>query len=238
MSEHLSKQFNLELENLRTRVLQMGGMVEAQVTKAIDAFYSRNIAALEEVIHADAEVNRLEVELDEACHLIIARRQPTASDLRMIVTVMKSIADLERIGDKARKVARIGLSLFNQPGALLPEVDLRHTANLSLTMLRTALDAFARLDDEAATSVMRLDVKVNSEYRAVMRQTVTYMMEDPRTISRALELLNAAKAIERIGDHAKDISEYVIYMVRGLNVRHASLEEIERKLAPKGNGEG
>jgi phosphate transport system protein len=231
MNEHISKRFDLELESLRTRVLQMGGMVEQQVTNALQAFYDGNVSELEAIVGRDSEIDRLDIELDEACSQTIAKRQPTAIDLRMIITVMKSISDLERIGDKAHKIARIGMVLYSQHSGFVPDVDLRHMAEQSLAMLRTALDAFARLDANAAASVMHQDERVNNEYGAVVRQIITFMMEDPRTISRSLDLLKVAKAIERVGDHAKNIAEYVIYMVRGLNVRHATAEEVQARLS-------
>lgn len=231
MNDHTSKQFDLELESLRTRVLQMGGLVEEQIRKALDGLYDEDTAVLEAVIRDDARVNALELSLDESCNMIIAKRQPTAIDLRMIVTVLKSIADLERIGDKARKIARVGSKLIAQHSGFAPEVELRHMADLALRMLRTALDAFARLNVTAAAEVVRLDEQVNAEYSAVMRQLITYMMEDPRTISRSLDIMSVAKAIERVGDHSKNISEYVIYMVKGLNVRHTPPDEIEQKIA-------
>ena len=231
MHEHTSKRFDLDLENLRTRVLQMGGLVEQQVKKAMEGLYAGDMALLESVIRDDQRVDQLEMELDEACNKIIAMRQPTAVDLRMVVTVLKSISDLERIGDKARKIARLGTVLYEQHASSAPDVELRHIAELTLKMLRSALDAFARLDVNAASEVLRLDDTVNTEYHAVVRQLITYMMEDPRTISRSLDIMGMAKAIERVGDHAKNIAEYVIYMVKGLNVRHATLDEVEQKIA-------
>ncbi|GBG02457.1 transporter [Azospira sp. I13] len=231
MSEHTYKQFDIELESLRTRVLQMGGLVEQQVKKAMQGLYAADTALLEAVVKEDSRVNQLELELDEACNQVIAKRQPTAIDLRMITTVIKAISDLERIGDKAHKIGRLGLTLNAQHTAFTPDVELRHMADLSLNMLHTALDAFARLNVNAAAQVVHQDEAVNTEYSSVVRQLITYMMEDPRTISRSLDIMSIAKAIERVGDHAKNIAEYVIYMVKGLNVRHATLEEIDREIA-------
>ncbi|HET7775699.1 MAG TPA: phosphate signaling complex protein PhoU [Azospira sp.] len=231
MSEHTYKQFDIELESLRTRVLQMGGLVEQQVKKAMQGLYAADTSLLEAVVKEDARVNQLEVELDEACNQVIAKRQPTAIDLRMITTVIKAISDLERIGDKAHKIGRLGLTLNAQHTSFTPDVELRHMADLSLEMLHTALDAFARLNVNAAAQVVHQDEAVNTEYSSVVRQLITYMMEDPRTISRSLDIMSIAKAIERVGDHAKNIAEYVIYMVKGLNVRHATLEEIDREIA-------
>lgn len=232
MNEHISKNFDLELESLRTRVLQMGGLVEQQIRKAMEGLYANDIPLLEDVIRDDNLVNQLEIELDGACNQLIAKRQPTAIDLRMIITVLKSISDLERIGDKARKIARFGAAQHDQHGTSGgPDVELSHIAELAIKMLRASLDAFARLDVNAAAEVLHLDETVNTEYHAVVRQLITYMMEDPRTISRALDIMGVAKAIERIGDHAKNIAEYVIYMVKGLNVRHSSPGEIDQKIA-------
>jgi phosphate transport system protein len=231
MSEHTSKQFDVELESLRTRVLQMGGLVEQQVKKAMQGLYEGDTSILDAVIRDDSRVNQLEVELDEACNQVIAKRQPAAGDLRMVITVIKTIADLERIGDKARKIARLSTVSTDQHHGKTPEVDLRHLADLSLAMLRTSLDAFARLDVQAAASVVHRDDTVDSEHTSIVRQLITFMMEDPRTISRSLDVMFMAKAIERIGDHAKNIAEHVIYMVKGLNVRHTTPDQLDSELA-------
>lgn len=230
MNEHISKNFDLELEQLRTSVLQMGGLVEQQVKKAMEGLYAGDLPLLEAVIRDDSRVNQLEIEIDGACNQVIARRQPTAIDLRMILTVLKSVSDLERIGDKARKIARLGTVLHDQHASSVPDVELGHIAELSLKMLRASLDAFARLDVNIAAEVLHMDETVNSEYRAVARLLVSYMMEDPRTITRSLDIMNIAKAIERVGDHAKNIAELIIYIVKGADIRHASIEEIEAVL--------
>jgi phosphate transport system protein len=231
MNDHTSKNFDLELESLRTRVLQMGGLAEQQVRKAMEGLYSGDHPLLENVIRDDERINQMEIEIDALCNQVIAKRQPTAIDLRMIVSVLKAIADLERIGDKARKIARLGIALSKQPVVSTLNVELTHMADTALKMLRLSLDGFARLDVSLGTEAMRLDESVNSEYQSVARQLITYMMEDPRTITRSLDILSIAKAIERIGDHATNIAEYVVYMVKGLNVRHATAEEIEAQLA-------
>ncbi len=231
MSDHTSKNFDLELESLRTRVLQMGGMVEQQVRKAIEGLYSGDQPLLENVIRDDDPVNQMENEIDALCNQVIAKRQPTAIDLRMIVSVLKAIADLERVGDKARKIARLAIALTRQPVAGALNVELNHMADTSLQMLRLALDGFARLDVSLVAEAMYLDESVNAEYQAVARQLITYMMEDPRTITRSLDIMSIAKAIERIGDHATNIAEYVVYMVKGQNVRHATPEEIQAQIA-------
>ena len=231
MNDHTSKNFDLELESLRTRVLQMGGMAEQQVRKAVEGLYSGDLPLLENVIRNDDRINQMEVEIDALCNQIIAKRQPTAIDLRMIVSVLKAISDLERVGDKARKIARLGIELAKQPTGSSLNVELKHMAETSLRMLRLSLDGFARLDVNLVTEAMRLDEAVNAECRSVNRQLITYMMEDPRTITRSLDIMSSAKAIERIGDHATNIGEYVVFMVKGLNVRHASTAEIETQLA-------
>ena len=229
MNDHTSKNFDLELESLRTRVLEMGGMAEQQVRKAIEGLYSGNLPLLETVIRDDERINQMEIEIDALCNQVIAKRQPTAIDLRMVVSVLKAISDIERVGDKARKIARLGISLAKQPGNL--NIELSHMAEIALRMLRLALDGFARLDVSLVTEAMRLDSQVNAEYQSIARQLITYMMEDPRTITRSLDILSIAKAVERIGDHATNIGEYVIYMVKGFNVRHASTAEIEARMA-------
>ncbi|WIM06926.1 MAG: phosphate signaling complex protein PhoU [Candidatus Nitricoxidivorans perseverans] len=231
MPEHIAKQFDVDLENIRTRVLQMGGMVEQQIVRAMEALDSGDLLLADQVIDNDQTVNRHEVELDEACTHIIARRQPTASDLRMIMMVIKTITDLERIGDEAKKIAKMGKNLHSRETPFVPRVPLRHVADIAVAMLRQALDAFARIDLAAAAQVVRQDKAVDSEFKSIMRQLITFMMEDPRTISCALDLLFIAKSIERIGDHAKNLSEYVVYMARGRDVRHIGLEAIEQEAA-------
>ncbi len=220
MAEHISKQFDAELEGVRTRVLHMGGLVEEQILKAIDGLSSGNMTTIEQVIADDHRVNSLEVELDESCSQIIARRQPAAGDLRLIIAIIKTITDLERIGDEAEKIARMAKLTHSGERQHMPKLELAHVVNLAVGMLRKALDAFARLDSKAAAQVVRQDALVDDEFRSILRQLITFMMEDPRTITRSLETLFVAKALERIGDHAKNMSEYVVYMVEGRDVRH------------------
>ena len=220
MPEHISKQFDAELEAVRSRVLQMGGLVEEQIVKAVDGLASGDLEALDRVIEDDHRVNAMEVGLDESCSQIIARRQPAASDLRLVMAIIKTITDLERIGDEAEKIARMAKLIHEAERAHLPRLELKHVANLALSMLRKALDAFARLDVDSALQVVKQDRGVDDEFRSILRQLITFMMEDPRTISRCLETLFVAKAIERIGDHAKNMAEYVVYMVEGRDVRH------------------
>ena len=231
MSDHTSKNFDLELESLRTRVLQMGGMAEEQVRKAIDGLYNGDLAQLESVIRDDDLINEMEIQVEASCYQIIAKRQPTAVDLRMTVSVLKAISDLERVGDKARKIARLGITLTKHPAIGTLNVELSHMAETALKMLRLSLDGFARLDLNLVTEAIHLDSLVNTEYQSITRQLITYMMEDPRTITRSLDIMTIAKAIERIGDHAVNIAEYVVFMVKGLNVRHATADEVDATIA-------
>ena len=231
MSDHTSKNFDLELESLRTRVLQMGGMAEEQVRKSIEGLYSGDQAQLESVIRDDDLINQMEMQIEALCYQIIAKRQPTAVDLRMTVSVLKAISDLERVGDKARKIARLGTTLTSHPAGATINIELGHMAETALKMLRLSLDGFARLDLKLVTEAIHLDSQVNTEYQSVTRQLITYMMEDPRTITRSLDILTIAKAIERIGDHAVNIAEYVVFMVKGLNVRHDTADEVVAKIA-------
>lgn len=232
VQEHTLKQFDAELETVRSRVLQMGGLVEEQITNAIEALSTGDTELAERVIQEDHRVNALEVEVDEGCNQMIALRQPTAGDLRMIMTVVKTITDLERIGDEAEKIGRMTKLLYSNDQLAMPRfTEIRHMSDIVLDMLRKALDAFARLDVATAAQVVRQDMEVDSEYRATLRHLITFMMEDPRKISMAIEVLFVIKALERIGDHAKNMAEYVVYMVKGKDVRHVALEEIEREAA-------
>jgi len=230
-TEHTSKQFDAELDTVRAQVLQMGGLVESQVRLAIEALVSDDVPLMSRVINDDHRVNAMEVQIDESCTQIIARRQPAAGDLRMVMTVVKTITDLERIGDEAAKIARMGKLLSQRNSLVLPRyTEIKQIAELALDMLHKSLDAFARLDLFYTAQVVRQDELVDEEFRTILRYLITYMMEDPRTISTALEILFIAKAIERIGDHAKNMSEYVVYMVKGKDVRHVNVEEIEREV--------
>ena len=231
ISEHISKQFNAELEAVRSSVLQMGGLVEEQIEQAIQALTTGNINLIEQVIADDSRVNAMEVSIDEICSQIIARRQPAAGDLRMILTIIKTITDLERMGDEAAKIARMAKLIYDSKRKYMPRlVEIRHVANIALDMLRKSLDAFARLDVKTAVQVVRQDELVDEEFRSIIRQLITFMMEDPRMISTSIEILFAAKAVERIGDHAKNMSEYVVYLVKGKDVRHVTVEEVEREV--------
>jgi phosphate transport system protein len=224
VSDHASKQYDLDLGSIRARVLQMGGLVESQIRGAVDALGSGDMALIDQVIDDDHRVNGMEVALDGDCSQLIVKRQPAASDLRMIFAIAKTVTDLERIGDEAQKIARMAKSIHQRDRAQLPPaVDIGHAAELAISMLRRALDAFARLDCDTAAQVIRDDAGIDSEFRAILRQLITYMMEDPRTLTTALEIVWIAKAIERIGDHAKNMCEYVIYIVKGTDVRHTRL---------------
>jgi phosphate transport system protein len=221
ISEHASKQYDLDLDSIRSRVLQMGGLVESQIRRAIEALGSGDRTLIDEIIANDHKVNAMEVALDGDCSQVIVRRQPAANDLRMILAITKTVTDLERMGDEAQKIARMAKSLHERGGVqATPLVEVRHASELAISMLRRALDAFARLDCTAAAEVIRDDAGIDAEFSAILRQLVTYMMEDPRTISAALDVIWIAKAIERIGDHAKNMAEQVIYIVKGTDVRH------------------
>ncbi|MFT4174172.1 MAG: phosphate signaling complex protein PhoU [Rhodocyclaceae bacterium] len=234
MNEHTVRQYDIELDNIRTRVLQMGGYVEQQVVKALEGLTEGDAMVIDRVIGNDHRVNELEVELDEAIAQIIAKRQPAAGDLRSILSVSKVVTDLERIGDEAKKISKVAKILHETEAmTATPRVHLRHIGGLAIDLLRRSLDAFARLDIDAAGEVVRLDKEIDIEFKSVMRQLITFMMEDPRTISRGIDLLFAAKAMERVGDHAKNIAEYVIFQVRGRDVRHVGLEELQREISQK-----
>jgi phosphate transport system protein len=227
-TEHISKQFEADLGTTRTRVLQMGGLVEAQILGAIQAFTSGDAALMAQVEENDARVNGYEVAIDGACNHIVVKRQPAASDLRLIMAISKIVTDLERMGDEARMAKKI-----HETGA--PHArrfpGIRHASDIAVRMLRQALDAFARLDAVSAAEVLKEDSDLDAEFRSVLRELITYMMEDPRTISTSLETVWVAKAIERIGDHAKNVAEQVIYIVKGTDVRHTSFADIERELS-------
>ncbi len=231
MPEHTYKQFDTELESVRAKVLKMGGLVEEQISRSIEALIQDDMDLAEEVEANDHAVNGLEVEIDEDCAQIIARRQPTASDLRMVMMIVKTITDLERIGDEASKIARMAKLIHSAERMTLPRFsEVKYMASMVLDMLRKALDGFARLDASKAVEIARQDDLVDEEFRLNLRHLITYMMEDPRTISVFIDILFVTKAIERMGDHAKNMSEYVVYMVKGKDVRHTSVEEIEKQV--------
>lgn len=227
---HLSTQFDAELSAISTRVLEMGGLVEAQVTQSIQALQQLNNQVAKQVLDAESRVNQMEVEIDRDLNSIIARRQPTARDLRLLIAVSKVIGNLERIGDEAARIARTvqramdsGVSTRLRP----PMEDIAFEATLASQQLRKVLDAFARLDTVRAIEVLKSDDAIDNEFDGLMRKLVTYMMEDPRTISASLDLIFVAKAIERVGDHAKNLAEAIIYIVKGTDVRHSPLEALD-----------
>jgi phosphate transport system protein len=230
ISHHISRQFNVELEDVRQRVLAMGGLVEQQIADATRALIEGDGTLGQEVSLADHKVNGFEVYIDEECSRILARRQPTASDLRLVVAVIKTITDLERIGDEADRIARMATDLAAQERIKASYAEIGHLSKHVQAMLHSALDAFARMDPEAALAVAREDVAVDREYEALLRQCITYMMEDPCTIRHVMDLVWSVRALERIGDHARNIAEYVIYFVKGKDVRHISLEEMEKEV--------
>lgn len=229
LSHHISQQFNVELENLRTRVFTMGGLVEQQVRDAVQALTTGNVELANAVIENDYKVNAMEVGIDEDCTHIIARRQPAASDLRLLIAVIKTITDLERIGDQAKKVAFMGRELANMERPHDGYHEIQSMGGRVQGMVSLALDAFARLDVTAAVQVAKEDVPVDKACETIMRSLMNDMMQDPGDIKRALDVMWSTRALERIGDHAKNMSEYVIYLVQGKDVRHISLERLEKE---------
>ena len=227
---HISQQYNAELEDIRSKVLKMGGLVEQQIEQALSALVRGDTALGEAVIMDDTKVNKLEVTIDEECNQIIARRQPAASDLRLVMAVIKTITDLERIGDEAEKIARMAVRLAGEERPKNNYAEIQTLGNHVRGMVHNALDAFARMDIEAALRIAREDRKADEKYEGVIRQMITFMMEDPRTITRMLNVIWAARALERIGDHACNICEYIIFLVKGKDVRHTSLEQIEKEV--------
>ena len=226
--KHLSTQFDSELNQVSARVMELGGLVESQIREAIAALSHFSLEAAERVQFIENRVNQMEVEIDHELITIIARRQPTARDLRLLLAISKTTANLERVGDESAKIARMVKSIVESGSARsLPTLDLRVSADLASGLLRKALDAFARLDTAAAVSILKEDDEIDREFDGFVRKLITYMMEDPRTISASLDLLFLAKAIERIGDHAKNIAEFIIYIVKGADVRHATMEQVE-----------
>ena len=226
--KHLSTQFDGELNSVSARVMELGGLVESQIRQAIAALSNFSLDAAAQVEVLENRVNVMEVEIDHELTTIIARRQPTARDLRLLMVFSKATANLERMGDEATRMARMVRSIIERGAARsLPSSDLRMAADLASGLLRKALDAFARLDTRAALAILKEDDLIDQEFDGFVRKLITYMMEDPRTISPSLDLLFLAKAIERIGDHSKNVAELIIYLVKGKDVRHTALTEIE-----------
>ena len=228
MDKHISSQFDAELGSVSTRVLELGGLVESQIRHAVYSLSQFSEEVANQVIATESQVNSMEVEIDRDLSSIIARRQPTARDLRLLIAISKITANLERAGDESEKIARMVKSIINSGNSrALPSSELRIAADLASGLLRKALDAFARLDVTEAVSILKEDDLIDEEFDGFVRKLVTYMMEDPRTISASLDLLFVAKAIERIGDHSKNIAEFIIYVVKGADVRHIALAEVE-----------
>jgi phosphate transport system protein len=235
LSHHISRRFNEDLESVRARVLAMGGFVEDQLQKAVTALVEANSVLGQEVVVGDRKVNDMEVAIDEECSRILATRSPAAGDLRVIVAIIKTITDLERIGDEADKIGAIAARLAGMERPADKYREVKHLGRQVEQMLHDALDAFARMDAKAALRVAREDRTVDEEYDAIQRQCITFMMEDPRQIRRALDVMWVVRALERIGDHAKNLCEYVIYMVHGKDVRHTHIDDIEREISARGS---
>ncbi|MBD1227800.1 phosphate signaling complex protein PhoU [Xenorhabdus griffiniae] len=232
LSKHISGQFTAELEHIRTELMTMGGLVEEQLSKAILAMHNQDEVLARQVIEDDQKVNMMEVAIDEACVRIIAKRQPTASDLRLIMVISKTIAELERIGDVANKICKTALERFShQQQSLL--VSLESLGRHTIQMLHDVLDAFARMDLQEAIRIYREDKKVDQEYESIIRQLITYMMEDPRTIPNVMTALFCARSIERIGDRCQNICEFIFYYVKGQDFRHIGGDNLEKLLTQK-----
>ncbi|WP_310075710.1 MULTISPECIES: phosphate signaling complex protein PhoU [Cellvibrio] len=232
-THHISQQYNLELETIRTHLSEMGGMAQRQVNDAIQSLIDADVERAEQVVRADIKVNTMEMTIDEECVRILARRQPAASDLRLVIAVTKAITDLERIGDEATKIARQAIAMNKDGLAPRGYIEVRHIGNNVARMLQDALDAFARLDMDLALNVVQTDKQVDMEYSTAMRELVTFMIEDPRSITRVLNIMWSLRALERIGDHARNLAQYVIYLVNGEDVRHSNIEEIEENVNSK-----
>lgn len=226
---HTSKQYDAELEQVHSQVVLMGRLVERQLAYATEALRRRDLVLAERVAAAEPEINALEVSIDELCTTVIARRQPTSNDLRLIMMVLKTITDLERIGDEAKKIALVTRRIFGPAARHVPRIaDVLPAAELVGTMLQRSLEAFGNIEIGDAPGIARQDIEVDEYFQSILRQLLTYMIEDPRTISASLDIIFIAKSLERIGDHAKNISEYVVYMIKGKDVRHVSVEEMEQ----------
>lgn len=235
LNQHISNQFNADLEHLRTHFLELGGLVEEQVADAVEAIENANGELAEKVRNNEHIIDQREVDLDEECALILARRQPAASDLRLVLMVTKATRDLERMGDEANKIAKMAIALNDDGVSPRGYVELRHIGAGVLKLVNLVLDAFARFDVEAAMTVVRDDKLIDQEYRTALRELITYMMEDPRSITRVMNVLWALRALERIGDHARNIAEHVIYLVHGTDVRHLPIKEVEKEIEKKIN---
>lgn len=226
LNKHISGQFNVELEQIRNDVLKMGGLVEQQLTNALNAVTEADQELARHVLETDFQVNKMEVQIDEACTRIIAKRQPAASDLRLVLAIIKTITDLERIGDEAERIAKVALESFSKEQQEFL-VSMDNMGRKALVMLHNVLDAFARMDVESAFKVHTADKVLDKEYEAITRQLMTYMMEDPRSIPKVMDVIWSVRSLERIGDRCQNISEYIIYFVKGKDVRHTSQSDIK-----------
>ena len=236
MAEHTNKQFDVDLERIRTQFLQMGGVVEAMIQESVDALTTGDMALVERVLEREKEVNRHEVEIDEKVTQILARQQPTAIDLRTLLAVTKMLTDMERSGDEAEKISTVTRRIYEDDHRFMPVIELRHMANCVRTMIHQTMDAFARHDSVLAAAVVRSDKEVDKEWKSAMRNLISYMIEDPRTISRGIDLLFIARSMERIGDHCKNMAERVIYMIHGADVRHQGVKMAERLVREETEG--
>lgn len=230
LDNHISQQFNTDLESLKSQLLEMGGVVEIQIRDAVRAIEEVDSSLAMRVIENETKVDNMEMSIDNRCTLILAKRQPAASDLRVVLAVSRAVRDLERMGDEAQKVALMAIALSEEGIGHHGYVELRHIGSGVQTMLRHSLDAFARYDIDLAVNVVKEDRLIDQEYKTALRELVTYMMEDPRSISRAMNVLWALRSLERIGDHARNLAEHIIYMVKGKDVRHSTLSEIEEQV--------
>ncbi len=232
VTQHISRQFNEELENVRQRVLAMGGTVEEQIASAVAALTNGDSDGADKVIQRDSIVDRYEIEIDEQCTRILAKRQPAAGDLRLVVAVLKTITDLERMGDESEKIARMARHICEneEPSRSVKYIygALQHFGDHVRNILHKALDAFARMDMNAAIEIAKEERKSDAEYEAIARQILTYMFEDPRHITPGLDVMWSARALERIGDHARNICEYIVYMVQGVDVRHSGIDGVDK----------
>lgn len=227
LGKHSSSQFNQEMEAIRSDLLRLGGLVEQQVSDALDSFLLNNVEQAQEVLALEVDVDNLEKHIDEECARVLALRQPAAIDLRTIIAVSKCVDDLERMGDKAAKIAKLGIQLNEEGSLAIGQVEVRHLGDKVKNMLHEALDAFARFNAHKAVAVAVADNDVDEEYHSAMRSLVTFMMEDPRSITRVLKLMSVFRALERIGDHCSNLCEQVVYLVQGQDVRHLSAEQMQ-----------
>lgn len=233
IQKHISKEYDNELETVRSHVMEMGGIVENQLTGAITALIESDIELAEKIVKTEYKVNLQEVSIDEQCIRILAKRQPAAVDLRLIMAVIKTITDLERIGDEAQKIAKKAIFLSESQGPKAYYISIKAMGDLVVNMVHDALNAFARMDSKEAFSVASREPESDEQYIAILRQLITYMMEDPRSISTSIDAIWTARAMERIADHARNICEYVIYFVEGKDVRHLTIEAMEKELSEK-----